>query len=209
MNSEAGFLVPSSYSWRGTVGLGLTAGNVKGYLHGLSLSTWRPSIVVLHNTGAPRLDQWHSDPKTGKVYDPKQRLRNLASYYQGLGWQGGPHAFVADDLVWLFNPLWKRGTHSPSWNSFSWGVEMVGDYATEDFASGPGAKVRDNAVALVAALFGWIGVEPTEKTLRLHKEDPGTTHDCPGKHVSKDDFLSRVKERTMLDAQGDHAAPTS
>src|SRR5712692_11270909 len=55
-----------------------------------------------------------------------------------------PHLFVADDLIWVFTPLTVSGVHSPSWNSITWGVEMVGNFDTEDFQDGPGAAVRKN-----------------------------------------------------------------
>lgn len=34
-------------------------------------------------------------------------------------------------------------------------------------------------------------------TMKLHKEDPNTTHVCPGKHVSKSDFIQRVHNHIL------------
>jgi hypothetical protein len=94
--------------------------------------------------------------------------------------------FVADDLIWAFTPLTVSGVHSPSWNNVAWGVEMVGDYAVEPF----GDAVRNNAVSALATLHALCGLDPN--SLRLHKEDPETTHDCPGKNVSKDAMIQDV-----------------
>ena len=79
---------------------------------------------------------------------------------------------------------------------------MLGDYATEAFDTDRGAKVRDNAVAAVATLSAVLGLDPD--TMRLHKEDPATDHDCPGKNVSKADFIQRVKELIAKRHEGEH-----
>jgi rhodanese-related sulfurtransferase len=85
------------------------------------------------------------------------------------------------------------GVHSPSWNSIALGVEMLGDYDKDAFDSGRGAKVRDNAVAAMATLSAVLGLDPN--TMRLHREDPATTHACPGKNVKKLDVIQRVQEQ--------------
>jgi hypothetical protein len=158
----------------------------------LKFTSWRPSFLVLHNTGAPKLSQWHP---------AANRMRNLEHYYRDIqGWSAGPHVFVADDLIWPFTPFTAPGVHSPSFNGVAWGMEMVGDYATESFDSGPGGKVRDNAVAACAILHARLGLDP--HTLRLHKEDKRTTHDCPGRNVKKDEFIRRVVE--YMGERGEH-----
>jgi hypothetical protein len=172
-------------SWKGIVGKGFTPAEFAQYVEQCSMEAWKPSFVVLHNTASPTLAQWHQVP--GGV-----RMRNLESYYRGLGWSAGPHLFVADDLIWLFTPLTMPGVHSPSWNRVSWGVEMVGDYDVEAFDSGRGAAVRDNAVLALAALHQKAGLD--SHTMRLHREDPRTTHACPGRHVDKADIIRRVHE---------------
>lgn len=172
--------------WTPIVGRGFTRDEIGQYVSGVLKTAWSPSFPVLHNTAAPRLDQWHSVPGA-------DRMRNLASYYQSKGWSRGPHFFVADDLIWAFTPITTHGVHSPSWNGISVGVEMVGDYSVEPFNQGKGANVRDNAVALLTALcrrYRWQSGD-----LKLHKEDPLTTHkDCPGLAVSKADMIRRIHE---------------
>lgn len=186
-------------TWKPIDGRGLNVANAVKHVQGLKFGAWRPSFIVLHNTGNPALyplanhGSWQRS-----TTPPKVRVNeNLVDYYKnprpGKGaWNSGPHVFVADDLIWLFTPFTTQGTHSPSWNGLSWGIELVGDYDKEAFDSGPGAKVRDNAVALLAALHSKAGINP--ETLRLHKEDKLTTHDCPGKNVKKADVIRRVQE---------------
>jgi N-acetylmuramoyl-L-alanine amidase len=146
----------------------------------LQFTEWRPQFVVLHNTASPKLSEWHA-------VSGDQRMKNLEDFYKNQQkWSAGPHLFVADDLIWTFTPLTMSGVHSPSWNSVAWGVEMVGDYNVEPF----GDEVFNNAVSSLAALHSLLGLDPN--TLRLHKEDPQTTHDCPGKNVSKPLVIQRV-----------------
>jgi hypothetical protein len=175
--------------WKGIVGKGFTQDGFSAYVASLGTPPDWVDFVVLHNTAVPTLADWH------KVSGEK-RMVGLADYYRNVQhWSAGPHLFVADDLIWVFTPLKEHGVHSPSWNSVAWGVEMVGDYATEAFDSGAGAKVRDNAVHAVAVLSKWAHLDSS--SMRLHKEDPKTTHDCPGKHVSKADFIQRVHARIL------------
>lgn len=154
------------------------------YLASVDLTDWHPDFVVLHNTGAPTLAQ-----RPGGF--TAQHMTNLAEYYAGLGWHAGPHFFVDQNGVWVFSRTDRPGVHSPSWNSVSWGVEMLGDYDHDDFEMGPGAKVRANAIFLLAALHRRAALQTD--TLRLHKEDPLTTHkDCPGQHVEKAAVVSAI-----------------
>ena len=169
-------------AWKGIVGQNFTAETFPAYVAGLKWGAWRPSFTVLHNTAAPTLTQWHGPTPAA------QRIKNLESFYRDQRkWSAGPHLFVADDFIWVFTSLTTSGVHSPSWNSISWGIEMVGDYDVEPFS----VAVRDNAVLAIAALHASIGLEAS--ALRLHKEDPKTTHkNCPGKNVNKSDMITRI-----------------
>jgi hypothetical protein len=180
--------------WKGIVGKGFTAQAFDQYLTTVAFPLWRPQFVVLHNTAAPKLSQWHS-------VSGQQRMTNLEHFYRDQQhWSAGPHLFVADDLIWVFTPLNTPGVHSPSWNAISWGVEMVGDYNSEAFSP----QVRENAISALASMYAALGRDP--QTLRLHKEDPGTTHkDCPGKHVSKADMIGAVEARMAAMHPGEHA----
>jgi N-acetylmuramoyl-L-alanine amidase len=179
-------------TWKGIIGRGFTPQGFKDYVGSLSFRDWRPQFVVVHNTSAPRLSQWHSHPG-------EERMRNLESFFRDTqGWSAGPHLFIADDLIWVFTPLITSGVHSPSWNGISWGVEMVGEYEEEEFSP----AVRENTVDALATLHAWRGLDP--KTIRFHKEDPKTTHTtCPGRNVNQADLIGRVAERIAGDL-GEH-----
>jgi hypothetical protein len=166
------------------------------YVASLKFGAWRPSFVTVHNTAAPTIAQWHSHP--GAV-----RMRNLEHYYKVTQkWSAGPHLFIADDLIWVFTPLNAPGVHSPSWNGMALGFEMVGDYSRESFTEGKGKDVRDNTIAALAITHAKLGISPD--TIKLHKEDPRTTHNCPGKNVDKVLLIRGVKE--YMGEAGDHEA---
>ena len=172
-------------SWKPIVNRSFTPPSFADYVATLDFSAWRPEFVVLHNTGAPRLADWHRAPG-------EQRLRNLETFYRDQRhWSAGPHLFIADDLIWVFTPLTAPGVHSPSWNHVSWGVEMVGDYATEPLNSG----VMANTAAALAVLYRAINRPPA--SLRLHREDPLTTHACPGTNVDKQTMIALVESRLV------------
>ena len=150
---------------------------------------WRPSYIVLHNTAAPSWAQWDKtaqDDKKKGIVPGTTRVNSLDNYFRvERGWSGAPHFFVPDDGIWAFNPVWLPGVHSPSYNHNSIGIEMVADFAVEDDDSGPGLKVRNNTIYLAALLCEIFGLDPHHAVI-LHKDDPETTHDCPGKDFAQD-----------------------
>lgn len=159
------------------------------YVSGLQWVGWRPSLIVLHNTAAPTLAQWHEtaekDKAAGRV-SGYSRILSLENYFRNdRKWSGGPHLFVADDRIWIFNPLTAPGVHSPSWNSRSIGIEMVADFDKEDDDSGAGLIVRRNAIFCTAVLCSALGLDP-KVAVKLHREDPKTTHACPGEDFAED-----------------------
>lgn len=173
--------------WQGIVGRGMTAPEFENYVATLALGTWRPQFVVVHNTGVPTFAQWHRVPGPA-------RMKGLERYYRDdQHWSAGPHVFVADDLIWPFTPLYTPGVHAPSWNAYSWGVEMVGDFNTEQVPS----ALLHNAVVVLAALHRKGKLNPA--TIKFHKEDPLTTHKvCPGSMLSKPNLIAAVKGLTTL-----------
>lgn len=171
-------------AWKGIVGKGFTANEFQGYVRTIQLNDWHPQFVVVHNTQMPKLSDWHKKPA-------EQHLLDLQNYYRDqMHWSAGPHLFVADDLIWAFTPLNTAGVHSPSWNAISWGVEIVGDYDLEPLSDG----TRENAVTVLAELHTLGALDP--QTMRIHKEDPKTTHTyCPGKNIVKADLIQWVTAR--------------
>lgn len=186
-------------AWKQIIGLPCTLPQLQNLISGMIFNSWRPSFLVLHNTSAPTLKQWHSA-------DGKTRMTNLVSYFRDQrGWSAGPHAFVADDLVWPFTPFNTPGVHTPSWNGTSIGIETVGDFDFENPDTAPGQNVKNNAVALFAMLHSKLGINPD--TIKLHKEDPRTTHECPGKLLAreKDAFIAAVHEYMGEGGDRDHS----
>jgi len=126
------------------------------------------------------------------------------SYYRDtMKWPAGPHLFVDDKQIWVFTPLTVSGTHSPSWNKLALGMEMLGDYDKEAFDSGRGLKVRKNTVPALATLSAILGIDP--HTMRLHREDPLTTHACPGKNVRKLEVIQEVQDLIVERHAGEHS----
>lgn len=182
--------------WKGIVGTIFMPDEFDSYCHGLQWAAWRPSFIVLHNTAIPSLAQ---RPK-GLT---KQHIQNLEAFYRDTQkWKAGPHLFIDDKQIWVFTPLTVSGTHSPSWNKVALGIEMLGDYEKEAFDSGRGLKVRENTVAALATLCAILGIDIS--TMRLHREDPLTTHACPGKNVRKLEVIQEVQDLIVSRHAGEH-----
>jgi N-acetylmuramoyl-L-alanine amidase len=184
-------------AWKGIVGASFNPDDFDAYCHTLQWLAWRPSFIVLHNTGVPSLAQRPNGLS-------KKNIQSLEAFYRDQQkWSAGPHLFVDDKQIWVFTPLTVSGIHSPSWNKVSLGVEMLGDYEKEAFDSGRGLKVRKNAVAALATLSAALGFE--SQTLRLHREDPLTTHACPGKNVRKLEVIQEVQDLILARNPGEHS----
>lgn len=183
-------------NWKGIVGISHSPADFDNYCHQLQWTAWRPSFIVLHNTAIPSLAQ-RANGLT------QQHIKDLERFYRDTqGWSGGPHLFIDDKQIWVFTPLTLSGTHSPSWNKVALGIEMLGDYEKEGFDSGRGLKVRRNAVAAMATLSAILGLDP--HTMRLHREDPLTTHACPGKNVRKLEIIQEVQDLLISRHAGEH-----
>lgn len=179
--------------WKGVIDRGFDADGFEQYAQGIALITWRPQFVVVHNTAIPTFADWHD-------VSGQKRMNAFVRYYRDeQGWSAGPHLFVADDFIWVFTPLTTPGVHAPSWNGISWGVELVGEYNSEQLDP----CVFDNAITALATLHAIGGLEPS--TLRLHKEDPLTTHkECPGRGIDKQVIIQRVHETLAARVAGEH-----
>lgn len=197
-------------SWRGIVGKFVDVAGFKAHVDGLVFSSWRPSFVVVHNTSAPDAKTyagWRANPEKHGNWTPERWAANLESYYRGMGWQAGPHAFVCPDGILLFTPFTVPGTHTPSWNSRSIGIETVGEFERDPFDNG----VRDNLIATLGILHAKLGLIPEDyklgvRGLHFHKEDVATTHrGCPGKHIVKADLIADVRAYMQGEHPAEHA----
>ena len=177
----------------------MTPEQFKAHVDALDFTSWKPIGIVWHNTAEPNLKRWHDYPRL-------HWMTNLESYYKGLGWNGGPHLFCDDgpDGIGLFNPLNRRGTHSPSFNAQYIGIEHVGDYNVEDDDSGAGLKVKTNGIVATAILCARLGIPVDAEHIKLHKEDPRTDHDCPGKNMAQDKMKSIEAVLEYMGTAGDH-----
>lgn len=200
----SGWLVEPGDGWSGTLGYQFNSvGEFEDYLEGLHFGKWRPQFAVLHNTGAPNEAAWDATPG-----GDRQRLRNLTHHFKDEeGWRAGPHLFIRNTRIFAFSPLTAPGTHSPSWNGRSWGIEMAADYDRDVFDP----SERDTVVGVLAALFNKIGQDPVDhvlgvRGLHFHKEDPNTSHKrCPGDHVGTRDAMAElVRARMDGDNRGEH-----
>ena len=182
--------------WKGIIGNSYSSADFDKYCHELQWTAWRPSFIVLHNTGAPSLAQRPNG-------FTKQHMQNFVTYYRDTNkWPAGPHLFIDDKQIWVFTPLTVSGVHSPSWNKSALGFEMLGDYEKESFDSGRGLKVRRNAVAAIATLTAILGLDPQK--MRIHREDPLTKHACPGKNVRKLEVIQEVTDLMIARHAGEH-----
>lgn len=184
-------------AWKPIVGKNFQPDAFDAYCRTLKWNTWRPSFIVLHNTGAPDLAQ---RPNGFTL----THIRNLERYYRDQQkWSAGPHLFVDDKQIWVFTPLTTPGVHTPSWNSIALGIEMLGDYNKDSFTTGRGLLVRQNVIAAITTLNTVLGFDTA--TTRFHKEDPLTTHKgCPGKNVVKSKLLQDVQGLIVKRHAGEH-----
>lgn len=186
-------------NWKGIIAKSCSISQFAAYVAGIDWSKWKPAFIVLHNTGAPNLAQ-RPDGLT------MAHIKNLEVFYRDQQkWSAGPHLFVDHKQIWIFSPLNSPGVHSPSWNTISFGIEMLGDYSKESFTTGRGAAVRNNAVAAMAIICNALKLDPAK--IKLHKEDPQTTHDCPGHNVIKEDVIAAVKLQLTSANQFDNHLP--
>ncbi|VTU42521.1 MULTISPECIES: peptidoglycan recognition protein family protein [unclassified Variovorax] len=185
-------------AWKVTVDQSFDVDAFDTYCHSLAWTAWRPSFLVVHNTGVPTLAQRPNG-------FTKTHMGNFATYYRDkMKWSAGPHLFIDDKRIWVFTPLTMSGVHSPSWNKQSLGIEMLGDFDRDAFDAGRGLKVRHNTVAAMATLCAILGLEPM--TTKLHREDPETTHACPGTNVRKLELIADVQDLLATRHQGEHQA---
>jgi N-acetylmuramoyl-L-alanine amidase CwlA len=184
-------------NWKPIVGLSFLTNEFDAYCHSLQWTAWRPSFIVLHNTAIPSL-------ATRPNGFDSQQMQSFVSFYRDTQkWSAGPHLFIDDKKIWVFTPLTVSGVHSPSWNKLAIGIEMLGNYETESFTTGRGLSVRQNAVAAMASICAVIGLDP--QGIKLHKEDPKTTHVCPGKNVVKSEVIAEVQSLIAFRHAGEHA----
>lgn len=155
------------------------------YLKTLEKPSWCRA-VTLHNTGSPSL----VDRPKGFLM---QHLYNLRHFYQiQKQWSAGPHLFVDDDEIFGMSSLQKRGVHAVSFNNFAIGIEVLGNYDSEDSSSARGQQCWLTAAFATKALLDWLDLPVNDETVLFHRDDPTTSKTCPGKRISKEWLLGLI-----------------
>lgn len=170
----------------GNVGKVWSSASFPTYLQGIT-NSFKFRAVTIHHCGAPSLAQRPQGLKA-------QHIENIASFYRNeKGWSSAPHLFTDEDQVFGMCPLTERGIHAVSFNGHSIGIEMLGDFDSEDPTTGRGLQVVRTTAKATADLLKWMGLEASNATILFHREDPKTTKTCPGRKVGKDWFVGLVK----------------
>jgi N-acetylmuramoyl-L-alanine amidase CwlA len=167
------------------VGKVWTVESFKEHLNGTKKPAFANSITI-HHTGAPTLIQ---RPHGFLI----QHIHNMQTYYKSLGWSRGPHLFVDEDQIFGMTPLTTPGIHAVSFNRSSIGIEILGNYDVEDPTTGRGLDCIKNAAMVSRLLCNWLDIPINEKTVLFHRDDPKTTKTCPGKRITKEDFLKLIR----------------
>jgi hypothetical protein len=141
--------------------------------------------ITLHHTGAPAL----ATRPNGLT---AIHIENIADFYKRkLGWSTGPHLFVDDDQIWGMSPLEDPGTHARSFNRTHVGIEILGEYDSEDPKTGRGLECWTTAAQAVATLLREWDLKPS--CINFHRDDPRTDKTCPGRKVSMPWFIELLE----------------
>ncbi len=141
-----------------------------------SIAPWARAVTI-HHTYKPDESKWRGE----------STLRNIQSYYEGLGWDAGPHLFLAPDGIWQLTALNEAGIHAGRANKFSWGIEVVGYFDERDWSE----EQRKTVYAVTATLLCWRSLPANWSTLRGHREW-GSPKTCPGKMIDMERVRSDV-----------------
>lgn len=153
--------------------------------------------VTLHHCAEPSLAQ---RPRGLTA----QHIENTADFYQrGRGWDRGPHLFIDEDQIFGMTPLAQPGIHAVSYNRTHIGIEVLGDYDSEDPLTGRGYQCWHTAALAVGSILRWLGApeQAWPSLVTFHRDDPKTNKTCPGLKVHKDWFIKLVATACILDRE--------
>ncbi|MFZ5450457.1 MAG: peptidoglycan recognition family protein [Thermodesulfobacteriota bacterium] len=158
------------------------------YLSTIDQPEWCVAIT-LHHTGIPSL----ADRPNGFTVT---HIENIRDYYIKIGWSAGPHLFIDEDQIFGMCDLRKKGIHAKSFNKMAIGIEVLGNYESEDPKNGRGLECWQTAAAAARSLLNWLDLEADEETILFHRDDPKTDKTCPGTKVTKDWVLELIAAPT-------------
>ncbi len=168
------------------VGLVWTPDSLVQYLTKLKKPKWCTAIT-LHHTWRPSLEM---RPKGFLM----QHLLNMRHHYRDIqGWKEGPHLFIDEDQIFGMCALRRKGVHAARFNSYAIGIEVLGDYDSEDPFTGRGLACWMTTAAATRVLLDWLGLKSTRNTILFHRDDPETGKSCPGNKVKKEWFFKLLE----------------
>ena len=195
------------------IGTPLTLPLFVNYIQSYKFGSVPPDSVVLHHTAIPSAS-WARYPH-GAVWDAgesglgrqairekrRKQLAGIKRFYEGKGWESGPHLFIDERYIWLFTPMYDVGTHARGGNSwrvggrlhYSIGIEVIGYYEKKTWPD-PVARLVGGAIAALYRQLGTFEI--------AHKVGPGgiSSHrdygkpSCPGKAITEPYYLNVIKE---------------
>jgi len=152
--------------------------------HDPAICSW-VKCVVIHHTYRPVPADWRG----------LQSMESLKRYYTQLGWDSGPQLFICADSqnpayngIYQLTALSEVGIHAGVCNSYSWGIEVVGDYDSKPWS----LQTTHMVAQSVAHLMNWINLPVTAQTIKGHR-DCNSPKTCPGKAIDLDAFRSIVQ----------------
>lgn len=179
------------------VGKKLTEAEFLVYVQQKDFGTIRPQEIVLHHTWKPTLETWAGE----------KTIQALKTYYEGLGWNAGPHIFVAPDGIWLFTDMSRVGIHAGAGNAiwqrngqtlrgyyqpnatlvtYSIGVEVVGNYDEKIWPD----DLKSRVLFVLSTLKTQLGITTNEIT--FHRDYSPKT--CPGNMITRAWFEQQLTQ---------------
>ncbi len=141
--------------------------------HDPAVCSWVTKVVI-HHTVKPTIAEWR-----GEV-----TMNGMRRYYEGLGWDSGPHLFVVagslnaeHDGIWQMTPLHMRGIHANRCNPISIGIEVVGYYDRVGWSY----RTADLTLHTIAHFLRWRNL--TADVVVGHRDCPGANKTCPGSAI--------------------------
>lgn len=192
------------------VGKKLTKTEFLAYVGAKDFGTIPPKEIVLHHTWKPTIETWAGE----------RTIQALKTYYEGLGWDAGPHIFVAPDGIWLFTDMARVGIHAGAGNAvwekngqtlrgyyqpnaklvtYSIGVEVVGNYDEKIWSD----ETRDLTLFCLSTLKNRLGLTTNEIT--FHRDYSPKT--CPGNKITRDWFETQLAQYEAKNFLAENTSP--
>lgn len=181
------------------VGKVWTINGLRQYLSTIKVPKWCTGICI-HHTAEPSLKQ------RPRGYTA-QHIENMQyGYVHDRKWSAGPHFYADDDQIWGMTPPNVKGVHAIAFNSNSIGIEVLGDYDSEDPMTGRGAACWAMTAEAIKVIMQWLNLPINESTIRFHREDPRTSKTCPGTKITKAWLLRLINSTFVMPADVKPAA---